>query len=58
MSWGNAIVKKAQGAGSAVVSIDADLHLAGDVKKTKKKLTWLAGRPTSSTSSSSTSTSC
>jgi glutamyl-tRNA synthetase len=40
MSWGNAIVKKVhKGAGGAVVSIDADLHLAGDVKKTKKKLT-------------------
>ena len=46
MSWGNAIVKKVhKGAGGAVVSIDADLHLAGDVKKTKKKLTWLADTP-------------
>ena len=46
MSWGNAIVKKVhKGAGGAVTAIDADLHLAGDVKKTKKKLTWLADTP-------------
>ena len=42
MSWGNIIVKKVhKGADGKVARMDAELHLAGDVKKTKKKLTWL-----------------
>lgn len=37
MDWGNAILKsKSDGA------LEFDLHLAGDFKKTKKKITWLA----------------
>jgi len=46
MSWGNAIVKTVVRADSgAVVRLEGALHLAGDVKKTKKKLTWLADTP-------------
>jgi len=43
MDWGNVIVTKIHhdGAGK-VTAIDAKLHLEGDFKKTKKKLTWLA----------------
>lgn len=37
MDWGNAILKsKSEGA------LEFDLHLEGDFKKTKKKITWLA----------------
>ena len=46
MSWGNAIVREiVLGPGGAVVGLKGELHLAGDVKKTKKKLTWLADTP-------------
>jgi len=46
MSWGNAIVRAIERDGSGrVVRLTGDLHLAGDVKKTKKKLTWLADTP-------------
>ena len=38
MDWGNCIITKANPDGS----IEAKLHLEGDFKKTKKKLTWLA----------------
>lgn len=46
MSWGNAIVREIvrDGAGK-VVSLQGELHLAGSVKTTKKKLTWLADTP-------------
>lgn len=43
MDWGNAIVQVVhRSAEGAVESIDASLHLSGDVKRTKWKLTWLA----------------
>ena len=46
MSWGNAFVRHVEiGADGKVVSVRGELHLAGDVKKTKKKLTWLASTP-------------
>ena len=46
MSWGNVIVKKVvKDAKGSVTALEAELHLAGDVKKTKKKLTWLADTP-------------
>ncbi len=46
MSWGNAIVRHVDvGADGKVVGVRGELHLAGDVKKTKKKLTWLALTP-------------
>ncbi|KAI8871763.1 glutamyl-tRNA synthetase [Ramicandelaber brevisporus] len=44
VNWGNAIVRNItkDAASGAVTAIDMDLHLAGDFKKTEKKLTWLA----------------
>lgn len=42
MDWGNAIIKSKEGPTDGITSISADLHLAGDFKKTKKKITWLA----------------
>jgi len=43
MDWGNAIVRsKAINASGAVTGIEMDLHLEGDFRKTKKKITWLA----------------
>ena len=46
MDWGNAIVRsKTVGDGGVVTAIEMDLHLEGDFRKTKKKITWLA-RPT------------
>jgi glutamyl-tRNA synthetase len=42
MDWGNAFVRKiTKGADGQVDAVDLELHLAGDFKKTKKKLTWL-----------------
>ena len=44
MDWGNVIVKKVNwnAEKSSLESIDISLHLEGDFKKTKKKLTWLS----------------
>ncbi|KAF8913586.1 glutamate-tRNA ligase [Mucidula mucida] len=43
MDWGNAIVRsKTLDASGKVTSIEMELHLEGDFKKTKKKITWLA----------------
>ncbi|KAJ3865572.1 glutamate-tRNA ligase [Lentinula novae-zelandiae] len=43
MDWGNAIVRsKSVDATGIVNSIEMDLHLEGDFKKTKKKITWLS----------------
>ncbi|KAG8948872.1 hypothetical protein FRC04_009210 [Tulasnella sp. 424] len=43
MDWGNAIVKsKTKSASGTIDSIVITLHLEGDFKKTKKKITWLA----------------
>lgn len=43
MDWGNAIVRsKTIDASGVVTAIEMDLHLDGDFKKTKKKITWLA----------------
>ena len=45
MDWGNAIVRKISRAGAdggPVESLEMELHLAGDFKKTKKKVTWIA----------------
>lgn len=42
MDWGNAIIrKKTLGPSGEVTSLEADLFLEGDFKKTKKKVTWL-----------------
>lgn len=43
MDWGNAIVRsKEVDASGAIISLSMDLHLAGDFRKTEKKITWLA----------------
>lgn len=42
MDWGNVIIKKINKQGDVVSSIDAELHLEGDFRKTEKKVTWLA----------------
>lgn len=42
MDWGNVIVSKVNKLGDIVESIEANLHLEGDFRKTSKKLTWLA----------------
>ena len=44
MKWGNAFVRKIHydADGQNITSIDAELFLAGDYKKTEKKITWLA----------------
>ena len=43
MDWGNAIVRtKTAGESGEVVSVVMELHLEGDFRKTKKKITWLA----------------
>ncbi|CAG8777857.1 13041_t:CDS:2, partial [Acaulospora colombiana] len=43
MDWGNAIVREINKADNGVVqNIVMELHLAGDFKKTEKKITWLA----------------
>ncbi|KAJ1344787.1 glutamate-tRNA ligase [Batrachochytrium salamandrivorans] len=44
MDWGNAIVKsiKRNSETNLIDSVELQLNLAGDVKKTKKKLTWLS----------------
>lgn len=53
MNWGNAIVRKIthsinplemakQGTLQPVASLELELHLQGDVKKTSKKVTWLS----------------
>jgi len=41
MDWGNAIVRKINHDNGKLVSLEGELHLAGDHKKTEKKLTWL-----------------
>lgn len=41
MTWGNAIVRKINGS-NPITSIELELHLEGDVKKTEKKVTWLS----------------
>ncbi|KAG6854706.1 hypothetical protein C0991_002418 [Blastosporella zonata] len=43
MDWGNAIVRsKTVDAAGIVTSIEMDLNLEGDFRKTKKKITWLS----------------
>lgn len=49
MDWGNAFVTSiALDASGAVTSMKMKLHLEGDFKKTKKKLTWLSVNGTDS----------
>ena len=44
MDWGNAIIRTItrDAATGRVTALAGDLHLEGDFKKTKKKLTWLS----------------
>ena len=46
MNWGNAIVRKISGTlnplNSNISTLELELHLQGDVKKTEKKVTWLS----------------
>jgi glutamyl-tRNA synthetase len=47
MNWGNAIVRKVSHSVNPlhlkqVTNVELELHLQGDVKKTKKKVTWLS----------------
>src|SRR5579871_5500839 len=49
MDWGNAIVGDIRAEGESVVEIKATLNLAGDFKKTDKKVTWVADVPESLT---------
>lgn len=43
MNWGNAIVRKiSTDASGNVTNLELELHMAGDVKKTEKKVTWLS----------------
>jgi len=43
MDWGNAFVRAVnRDSEGIVISVDLELHLAGDFKKTKKKFTWLS----------------
>ena len=43
MNWGNAFVRALERSeNGTVTSASLELHLAGDVKKTKKKITWLS----------------
>lgn len=43
MNWGNALVRKiSTDATGHVTGLELELHLAGDVKKTEKKVTWLS----------------
>jgi glutamyl-tRNA synthetase len=43
MNWGNAIVRKVTTNETGLITdLELELHMAGDVKKTEKKVTWLA----------------
>ncbi|CAG8900344.1 unnamed protein product [Penicillium egyptiacum] len=43
MNWGNAIVRKVTTNENGIITdLELELHMAGDVKKTEKKVTWLA----------------
>ena len=45
MDWGNAVVRTIErdATSGLVTALGVDLNLSGDFKKTKKKVTWLAG---------------
>ncbi|KAI7237885.1 glutamyl-tRNA synthetase-like protein [Hortaea werneckii] len=47
MGWGNAFLRSIEKdeASGRVSALDMELHLDGDFKKTKKKITWLASVP-------------
>lgn len=43
MAWGNAFIRQI-GSGDPIPTLSAELNLQGDVKKTEKKVTWLASK--------------
>jgi glutamyl-tRNA synthetase len=43
MAWGNAFVRQISG-GDPIPTLSCELNLQGDVKKTEKKVTWLASQ--------------
>lgn len=46
MNWGNALVREISRDNTGLITaMDLDLHLSGDVQKTKRKVTWLADSP-------------
>ncbi|KAJ2344582.1 glutamate--tRNA ligase [Coemansia sp. RSA 2618] len=45
MDWGNAVVQNIERTGDTVTGLTLRLHLEGDVKATKKKITWLGQDP-------------
>jgi glutamyl-tRNA synthetase len=46
MDWGNCIMREIQrDEAGEVTAVSGELHLEGDFKKTKLKLTWLADVP-------------
>jgi len=45
MDWGNAIIRHIETSNGIITFIRADLNLAGDFKKTEKKITWIANVP-------------
>ena len=45
MDWGNCIIESVEKDGDKVVKVNGKLHLEGDFKLTKKKVTWLADAP-------------
>lgn len=47
MGWGNAFIKNIRSTNGVATDADVELHLDGDVKKTKYKLTWVADHPES-----------
>lgn len=52
MDWGNAVVRvKSTGPDGIVSRVEFELHLAGDFKKTKKKVHWLTTDEAGSTPS-------
>jgi glutamyl-tRNA synthetase len=45
MDWGNCIIEAVEKDGDKVTKVKGKLHLAGDYKLTKKKITWVADAP-------------
>lgn len=45
MDWGNAFVRRISREAGKVTALELELHLEGDFKKTKKKVTWLGVAP-------------
>lgn len=44
MAWGNGFVRNIDSSAEVIPTFEIDLNLAGDVKSTEKKVTWLASK--------------